>query len=324
MGYAAGQIAHRLHLLSLTELILQRVHFGFAFPLVSDISSECVDQASLGRRIPREAADRTILVPIAVLKSVNVYCRSRHHQGVLSRVQVVLDNEILIATTDRLLLAVSQDLSPGWVYCFEHPFEVRDYEQAARRTPHPVPLGGALGHATLQRFVQLAKAQLAFAKRHFDSGAFHCRPGALGDLFDKGHLALRPISGAGRNATNRPKRNILAFAQSRGDQGTDTKAAQVGQVAARKAFHLQRIVDHECPIQRNLESFGEVGQPHLRGQRGQTVVVHLMGKLADILRQPIDTDVAAIEPHMLEEQSEGSICNGIGAQFGPQCIAQTQ
>ena len=54
------------------------------------------------------------------------------------------------------------------------------------------------------------------------------------------------------------------------------------------------------------------------------VVVYLMGKVADILRQPIDADVAAIEPHLLRDHPKRSVRYGLGAWLRPQRIAQFQ
>ncbi len=54
------------------------------------------------------------------------------------------------------------------------------------------------------------------------------------------------------------------------------------------------------------------------------MVVHLIGQVGDVLRQPIDPNVAAIEPHLLQEHPERPVRDGLGARLRPQRIAELE
>ncbi len=81
MSDAAGDLAHRLHLLGLSERFLRLQELGFPFPLSGNAASITEDPLILQSGTLRYQAKRPILGLIAILKSVEVAASAGGRDG---------------------------------------------------------------------------------------------------------------------------------------------------------------------------------------------------------------------------------------------------
>ena len=146
---AAGQLAHRLHLLALAQRLLGLAQrFVLALPL-GHVAARGIDEIAVDRGQPGEPADRTIGGDEAVLEHRYLARPARDRR--FRQRGVVGMQEVEIASAHHLLGPMAEDRGPGRIDRAEHTLEIEDDEQVARHRPDAIELGGPLGDAALQR-----------------------------------------------------------------------------------------------------------------------------------------------------------------------------
>ena len=110
MSDAAGELAHRLHLLGLSERFLRLQEFGFPFPLSGNAASVTEDLLILQSGTPRYPAKRPILGSIAILKSVEVAASAGGRDGARCCAKIVRPDQLTKTASNHFVGCVTQDL----------------------------------------------------------------------------------------------------------------------------------------------------------------------------------------------------------------------
>ena len=160
MRNAAGELAHRFHLLRLAQRHLgDRQLFG-GIPLSGDVAADAVDSVEFRHANPRQSAITPILAAIAVLEigdgiagenGLETFPRSL---GILG-VQHLEDRH-----RDKFGLAPAKRRLPCGVRGFEMPVRPQHAEQVGTDPPHQATVVCPLDDATLNVLVQRIDARL--------------------------------------------------------------------------------------------------------------------------------------------------------------------
>ena len=156
VGDAAGELAHRLHLLGLAQRLLGVAQGLGLLLLARDVAADGMNEPLVRDGRPGQPPVRSVLVAIAVLEP---QCRDALGQppGLGDcRGQIVRVNEVEEALAEEFILAPAEQDRPGRVDCHDRCIETRYEHDVSGKPPHPVPVGCPLGDLLRKRHVQLA------------------------------------------------------------------------------------------------------------------------------------------------------------------------
>ena len=174
---AAGELAHRLHLLRLPELLLRRLQLRLARLVGGDVAGDAVEAVAFPSRGPGQPVDRPVPVAAAVLEMRHAGPGGPLHRGV-ARFGVVRLEEAVEAVADQLLRPVAERRRPGRVDRPDAAIEPQHQQQVARVAPDPV----ALPRARPDRRLQLLLGALLLVDiEHRDDAARHLPGPAVAD-----------------------------------------------------------------------------------------------------------------------------------------------
>ena len=175
MRDAAGELAHRLHLLRLAELVLGGTEGGGGGPLGGDVAAHRMDQPLGRHRGPGNPVPAAVLVPVAVLEAQGGEALAQAAGLDQGRLVVLGMHEVEEAAAHEVCLSPAELAGPGRVDRGDGAVEVGDQHHVLRQQPDPVALPGAFHHPALERGIdrtqrRLGPALLVDVDVHADPG----------------------------------------------------------------------------------------------------------------------------------------------------------
>ncbi len=163
VGDAARELADRLHLLSLAQLILQEL-------ALRDVTADPIDDVRLRGQGPVDPSIRPVPGPQAQVEIGDTPSGPKGRERVLQRRAVLGMNQGIEPDPDGFLRRIAQKAAPGRIGFAQDPVPIAGGEEVPGQAPDPIPFPRALLDALLEGFVEGSEVLL---------GAFR-----LGDVVD--------------------------------------------------------------------------------------------------------------------------------------------
>ena len=179
---AAGELADRLHLLRLAQLVLGAPQRLGGLLLGGDVPADQVDQPVLRRHGPGDPAPGAVLVAEAVLHADGRNALGEPRAPAIGMWRVVGMAQLAHMHRADLVLAPAEHRGPRRVHAEEIAVEIRDAEQVLGDAPDAVALARLLRNLGFQSVVELDQRLFAGTQRDF-------RAHALGRLHHGGQHA---------------------------------------------------------------------------------------------------------------------------------------
>ena len=163
VGDAARELAHRLHLLRLAQLILQEL-------ALRDVTADPIDDVRLRGQGPVDPSIRPVPGPQAQVEIGDTPSGPKGREGVLQCRAILGMNQGIEPDPDGFLRRIAQKAAPGRIGFAQDPLPVAGGEEVPGQAPDPIPFPCALLDTLLEGFVEGSQVLL---------GAFR-----LGDVVD--------------------------------------------------------------------------------------------------------------------------------------------